>query len=534
MSGTLTDRRGYIILTAFWVIAVIAIDPRGNFPLDDDWSYARAVETLLTTHRIQLTDFTSMPLLPQLLWGALFCLPAGFSFTALRLSTLLLGWWGTLGVFVLVRDSGGSARAALLAALVVAACPIYLGLALTFMTDVPFTAMAVWGVVFVCRFLRGHTLRDYVIACLWLLCATMTRQLGLTIAIAAGTTIAVFGERRTRGLAFALPFLCGLALVLYPLLIEHVPLLYSLQLENLRSDLNEGLFASLGRAVRRCGQVFLYVGTFLAPVAIASWRELPRNVRRVALVVPAVASAGVLALGIRMPVSGNVLNDLTVLPVIIAGEWNRPHAPVAIWSLVTIVGLFSGCVLAACVVVNGRDNGRRSADQSEAAVLGFLTLSGLLYVAPFVISRLYDRYLLMVFVLVIAVLATVAVRTTVEVTRRAPAWTAATGVMLLSLFSVATIHDTFSFNRARWAAVDAALQAGVAPDRIDGGFEVNGWLSYDPNRLSTDVVSWWAPKRDPLVLISLAPIDSYVTDRTFVFERWLPWRRAVILSLRPQ
>jgi hypothetical protein len=34
------------------------------------------------------TGFTGMPLITQSLWGAVFCKAAGFSFNALRLSTL--------------------------------------------------------------------------------------------------------------------------------------------------------------------------------------------------------------------------------------------------------------------------------------------------------------------------------------------------------------------------------------------------------------------------------------------------------------
>jgi hypothetical protein len=49
----------------------------------DDWSYARAVQSLIQNGRLELTGFTSMPLIAHVFWGALFCFPFGFSFTAL-------------------------------------------------------------------------------------------------------------------------------------------------------------------------------------------------------------------------------------------------------------------------------------------------------------------------------------------------------------------------------------------------------------------------------------------------------------------
>jgi len=42
-----------------------------------------------------------MPLITQALWGSIFCVPAGFSFNALRFS-LTLAIVGILGVYVLL------------------------------------------------------------------------------------------------------------------------------------------------------------------------------------------------------------------------------------------------------------------------------------------------------------------------------------------------------------------------------------------------------------------------------------------------
>lgn len=71
-----TARSALIILLSF--LAVLALtNPVGDFPLNDDWSYSQAVRDLVQNHKYLLTNSTSMPLLTQVLWGALFSLPAG-------------------------------------------------------------------------------------------------------------------------------------------------------------------------------------------------------------------------------------------------------------------------------------------------------------------------------------------------------------------------------------------------------------------------------------------------------------------------
>jgi hypothetical protein len=86
----------------------------GNFPLNDDWSYGQAVQNLVSSHQYRLTNWTSMPLLTQVLWGTLFSLPAGFSFTALRFSTLFLSLTALLLLFLLARSSDDQPFLALL------------------------------------------------------------------------------------------------------------------------------------------------------------------------------------------------------------------------------------------------------------------------------------------------------------------------------------------------------------------------------------------------------------------------------------
>jgi hypothetical protein len=49
----------------------------------------------------------------------------------------------------------------------------------------------------------------------------------------------------------------------------------------------------------------------------------------------------------------------------------------------------------------------------------------------------------------------------------------------LAFFTVAGAHDYFRWNNARWRLVARARSLGIPSTSIDGGYEVNGWLSYE-------------------------------------------------------
>ena len=171
--------RDMLLLASIWVASLFVVNPLGDFPLNDDWSFGLAVKHLLQTGDFRPTGFTSMPLVTQTLWGALFCLPGGFSFNALRFSTLVLSLCSLLVVYLLVRRVHPSRLLAAIAALTVAFNPIYFALSNTFMTDVPFTALLLAAAFFFSRCLQSGSDFDLLCGLACALAATLCRQLGV-------------------------------------------------------------------------------------------------------------------------------------------------------------------------------------------------------------------------------------------------------------------------------------------------------------------------------------------------------------------
>ncbi|MFN9058140.1 MAG: phospholipid carrier-dependent glycosyltransferase, partial [Cyanobacteriota bacterium] len=123
-----------------WGCSVALVNPSGDYPLMDDWVYGLVVRNILETGQFRFISPASTNLFTQAYWGALFCLPSGFSFVALRLSTIVLAALGIASLYSIIREIGCSKILAALAALLLIFNPFYLSLANSFMTDVPFTA----------------------------------------------------------------------------------------------------------------------------------------------------------------------------------------------------------------------------------------------------------------------------------------------------------------------------------------------------------------------------------------------------------
>ena len=159
MTGaTLTERsRPGIDCAALLVLGFVALAilrPLQNAPFIDDATYAWSVEWLLQRGELRILDWAGSLNLTQVLWGWLFCLPGGFSFSALRLSTFVLGQSGVCALYLLLRELDVERRHALLGAGVLALNPVFFILQFTFMTDVAFVVLMVWSCFAAVRALR--------------------------------------------------------------------------------------------------------------------------------------------------------------------------------------------------------------------------------------------------------------------------------------------------------------------------------------------------------------------------------------------
>ncbi|PVX82246.1 glycosyltransferase family 39 protein [Paraburkholderia unamae] len=555
-----SERRDYaaiLLPVAIWLVAVIAADPRGNIPLNDDWSYALTVRTLLETGQFTPGGYTSMTLIGQTLWGALFCLPFGFSYTALRISTIVAGAIG-LGAFaLLLQDAGCDRRKTIAATLVLGFNPIWLVLSVSFMTDIQFAAYSIVATMFFCRFLRTRKTGVLLAAIVFALAAVSVRQLGLNLAMAMCAALLLESRKDKRaialsasGVAASVAFLVGFVFWLHAR--DAVPAMASAPTDSFGRSL-----ASLHTFAMKLEQfargILVHMGWFLCPVLL--WRapqmiaqyKQQRHGRRILIgaAVFGLVWFGLMAAVRPLPLDWVTINDGGLGPVRLhsaPGTLPGPAPlPKAFWLLMTFIAVGGATLmlLELGLVVRSLLNALRKRQFDGAATLrAFLLFNAVIYLAPLFVAGYFDRYLL---VPTFALLALFTIEwqgaASAEPTEKARKGMRTYGaaamfaLVLTGAYGVAGTHDYMSWNRARWSLLDTLLNRGVKPAQIDGGEEFNGTYLYDPNYVESPTKSfWWVI--DDEYLVQFGGQDGYHTVASVDVDGWLPNFRTQLLALR--
>jgi len=551
--GTWGSAADLLLLAAVWILSVILVNPRGDFPLGDDWSYSLAVRRLLNEGGFFPTGWTQMTLITQVLWGALFCKIWGFSHFVLRASTLLLGGVGVFCAYFLLRLVKASRFASVLAALVLAANPMYFLLSNTFMTDVPFTVLFTLTALLFIQALRVESRTPLVLATALLLPTILLRQLGLVLPMAF-----VPAYLKKRGVSLPSVVWAGLPLVAgvgsltgfqaYLRATSRIPKLY----EACNQKFIEAISGDPVHLFRLVGGttfvIVLYVGLFLLPFLVmvlpAWWKAVTRKtaVFGVALfgVFVLVAAYRTLWAGHLMPLSYNTLwtggvGRFTLYDTCHVQAHHEPAFPHGVWAAVTGIsilggGLFVVYALFALMGVFARYRNARL-DAPEAIVL-FLFLVFPMYCLPGVAIGFYDRFLIPLIPL-ICVAVSVPVLAHMPSGRLSGLNVSALVMIFLGLaFSVASAHDWLAGNRTRWRALHALMDHDhIPPAEIDGGLEFNGWYLYDPNYTPSPRKSWWWVHKDTYAL-TLGTLDGFEVVREYPYRRWVPPFKATFYVLR--
>lgn len=496
------DGLATVALSALWALPLLVIGVGGDFPLNDDWAYARTTQDFLETGRFERDAWTYTPIVTNVGLGVLFSWVFGFSFEALRLSGVFMGWLGLVGSYWLCREVGVKPLPSFVAAAVVGFDPVYLNLSFTFMTDVPFTALSVWSLVLCARGLARSSWLALVGGTVLALVAALSRQPGLAVvpAVLVAALVAPVSPLRRALLPWGWVLL-GLAVAALALAVAlGAPLPLRLP-EFVRPSSGD---PSLLRAFARHGGIsFLNLGLFLSPVLALLLSGGIGAGRRVgeASAALAVALFGGLALaGVALPVGGNVLHDLGLGPSTLHGARVLPGAPAGAWWLVTALAVFAGSFAVALAAADLAAGGLRGRPE-RLLLLAFPAL----YLAPlFVADNFFDRYLLPTLAPLAAYLLT-SIGARAGPPRRDLGF--ATSLLVgLAVFSVLGTRDYLERNRARWSLLAPLVEGGVSADRVDAGFEFDGWSGLHPatvwaerrgGRLDDFVVSHVGPQHMP-------------------------------------
>ncbi len=559
-----------ILIVCIWVLMAIIVNPIGNFPLNDDWAYAWSVKELLATGEFKLSDWTATNLLPQVFWGALFCLPLGFSFTALRISTLILGLIGVLATYGLLREMDVRPNLSLLGALVVALNPIYFVLSNSFMTDVPSLTICILALYLILKGFKYQAKRELSLGILLALLAVLHRQSSIVILIAFACAFIVQNKNtvKTYILAF-IPLILGVLLkFFYSLWLEFAeltPALFGFQTKKLLASLSSSLVQVLQTYTHNLTIFSIYLSLFLFPClliyAIKAFAQLSQQQKHFSLfiIIAIIATTTPLIItGARMPLMGNVLEYFSLGPQSLEGYYNFlqifDYKLINLcWMALQLLGILGGLLLffsffiAMIKVFNKTSNFEKY--KKQGIILNAATIFFYLGIIAGLQQELFDRYLIFVlpsFLVLIMTLENNLKDKKIAQKTMIISWCF---VILLAGFSITATHDYLARNRVRWEALNTLMeQANVSPLNINGGSEFNGWYlgnnletcnpDYSPEQTNVDWESftclWGNLPKDNVdsYTVAFIPKEEYTIKNVYYFRRWLPWRQESLYVLR--
>jgi hypothetical protein len=541
------SKTGVCIPLAFLAVALV-VRPWGNYPLNDDWQYARVVKHLAETGRVLVDVDVAPSLVGQAYLGALVVRLFGFSHLALRILTITVAAALVWTIDRLLRLARVAAPVRALAAVLLILNPIVLHLTFSFMTEIYGYALAMLAVLVwingrsahlddgrLVDWRTGFAAATLAGASFWL------RQFCVAVfpAVVAASVWHLYWQRGRQSVRGALSDVAAWTGWFAAIIAAYF--VWANATGNYRSAFGGVIWGLLyprpRLTVLSAYELSAYLTIFLLPfLAFERWRRI--DIRRFLVAAAALVVAIAVAHAIqahesitlhhhlRFPFSTNVVYDTGVGPITFTTTyWNlaapRPRWPPGVWAgiewvIVGAIVLWTGAIAATSV---GRP--RLPPLTAEVRTFGvvFAALSFLLYVQAYewlVIDRYYVPCL-------IGALIALSARTAGRpVPRRA--WLALVAVAPMGVFGIAGLHDYFRWNDARWQAVRLAEADGATPQILDGGFEVNGWLNYD------DAIQQ-VPPHGCRGTCGCAPVAFYCTDDTYLISMELPPGRTAVATL---
>lgn len=512
-------RRPWVVASLTLFVAVVLVRPFGDYPLNDDWHYARIAKHYAENGRFALDSPVASSLYGQSLLAWPIIRLFGFSHTALHLETLVLGAVGFWALDALMVLGDVRPRIRTLALVTLALNPLFFYTANSFMTEFYGYVPGLLGAVVWFRSRRAMEARgDANGPAVTLLAAASSAVLfGFTFwvrqfcaslypALPGATIFALLLARRWRTLVRTAPaFVVGGAL--YGVILwSFFP--WAKATGNFTPQFQGALsHTSTIEPSTLFKHTFLwliYMGLFFLPVLVLSpwprarWRGLLATAGALVLLASlarfAIRDVRMDWVHPRMPFLGNIIEDTGLGPITLSDVyWTklaRPRWDPVWWAIVEAVAIQSVALFAPIFVGLRRiGEATRARISLELLAYGALGCGGTLFLSiqAYQMETL-DRYhlpsilLLPLFIAVaVSALRNELSSGDVDVATPPTKSFAFAFVVLapMAWFSIAGLHDYFRWNDARWALFHDAMRLGATPANVEGGYEMNGWLHYD-------------------------------------------------------
>lgn len=511
------DLLAITLIVASYIVALLVMPISRDFALLDDWAYMRAAEKIASGQGFVPIQIAQATFATQGYWGALFLSLFGTSFTAATAATMVMSLAAAIAFYILLRQLGLTPGLSGLGTAILVLNPYYLYLSYTFMTEITFVAMMLLTCVFYLQGLKTGNDRWLWIGGIFAALTFLTRQFGIALPVAA--LLWLFWARRlTLWRAASVALLPLAAVVGYQLWSSGFGTTFgsSVGREEIFS-----LFRSPVEWLHRAAH-FVFYALFLPGLTIPLWGRI----RRWKIAIPlAILTAVVVYIlwkakfGLVSSGSGS-LNEISYTWLQhIFPDPTLVYCLGAALSVLLLFGIFESGWPAISAFIRRR---------GDIAPAGFFYLAGaILFAGTYIVSAGFlDRYWLPILpVLIAAALSALQATAHAHVIPKFMRVTIPVSLAITALFGIAIHLDDYQSASASWQAGRWLLAQGVPLEKIENGYDWDGYFLYDeamkayPNPDVNIVGRTFPPDNliDPQYIISTQSQPGYSVVQTFPY-----------------
>jgi hypothetical protein len=513
-----------LLLVLTWLITIFLVNPIGEFPINDDWAYAKNVFEISVHKKYYVDDWPAMTLVSQTVYGSIVSLLFGFSFTLLRISILLLAIASTVVLYFLLKRRSGNNTVSFLLTSGFSFGQIFCALSFTFMTDIFFLSFVIFSVYSLVCYLDNFKTRNYLFYIFFCLVAVLNRQHGLLLPLLIIFPLLRGTKLNLKKIISALlPFAVCIS---FHIGYRFVLRVYSPQhrVHGLETFFNTLSAINLSERYLRAGDILMVAGWILIPCSIfllfaplASDRR--KRITRLIFIFGSVMLVTLPAinhfpLGNVWGVNGIGPKTLKEYFVQSSEHFATPYYLRIIFSVLALISL--GVILYHTLFR------KKHFFQNEIFSRGF-SLAIFFFLATYFVFLVLNESYLDRYVLPLAFFLLVLNVPEIGTLKRGTFFFPGIAVAILFITTVFQVKDFMNWNRTRWKAIGDLNALGINEHFIDGGFEYNAW--YKPGKgyeTTPDNKSWYWVDRDDF-LVSGIKRENYSVKRIYCYRHYLPF-----------
>jgi len=534
-----TTYKCFFLIAFLWFAAIVFVNPVGDFPLNDDWAYAKTVKSFIDRGQFEFND-PSMTLIGHVLLGIVFCKIFGFSFTVLRLYVLLSGLIGLFFSFLILKKISSSVQIALVGTLILLFNPVFFQVSFSYMTDVPFFCFCCITIYYNLKYIESGKTSDFIAATLAAFMATLIRQPGILIPFSF-IIVYFFDKNRNNKVLISISsqFVLSVVVMLFYELYLKYQLGYPRNSVNVNANFLQRI---IYQPIVYAERLFLYtmasavyLGLFISPLCSSIIRLIKKELllKKTIQLVAAAMLISILVVvfyfelheGKRIPfMKGCIITNFGLGSILLRYNFNLLfQMPIIFWDVLMVLGFFSMLLFISLVVLVLY---KCYAEKNRPdAIFLFPVVFIALYLPIIIGVSFFDRYLILPLFLLLFLFSAIDSK---EMYSAKLNIIYPIVIVTFALFSVLGTKDYLSANRARWQALNELTNVKkISPESIDGGYEFNGWYNYGKTRNLKNLFTLY--KDD--YLVALVPENGYHIIARYPYQRFIPYRKEDILVL---